>query len=273
MEMAGIPPPRMDWESSNLPDSLEKFKAHVQLIFKGPLKGKTEEYQIAYLLLWVGDKGREIHRTWKIPPEQLKKIDFYYTGFKNYVSHKLNPIFARYKFHNEVQGTDSFTAFLTHLRVSVKDCDYGTNADEMIRNRIVFGINSSKIRQKLINVGKVLTLHKTIQIAQKYEYSQEQLKTMSSSEVNYVKHKQSHKSGSSTPGRSAPQSTSGRSAPQSTSGHSAPNNSSGRSAPPTSSSSRSTQQRYKNKTGSCGNCGGQHQPGSCPAKGKSATSA
>ena len=204
----------------------------------------------------------------KFPPEQLKKIDFYYTGFKNYVSPKLNPIFARYKFHNEVQGTDSFTAFLTRLRISVKDCDYGTNADEMIRDRIVFGINSSKIRQKLIKVGKDLTLDKTIQIAQEYEYSQEQLKTMSSSEVNYVKHKQSRKSGSSTPGRSAPQSTSGPSAPQSTLGHSAPNNSSGRSAPPTSSSSCSTQQRDKNKTGSCGNCGGQHQPGSCPAKGK-----
>ena len=268
MEMAGIPPPRMDWESSNIPDSWEKFKAHVELIFKGPLKRKTEEDQIAYLLLWVGDKGREIHRTWKIPQEQLKKIDFYYTGFKNYVSPKLNPIFARYKFHNEVQRTDSFTAFLTRLHVSVKDCDYGTNADEMIRDRIVFGINSSKIRQKLINVGKDLTLDKTIQIAQEYEYSQEQLKTMSSSEVNYVKHKHSHKSGSSTSDRSAPQSTSGRSAPRGTSGHSAPNNSSGRSAPPTSSSSRSTQQRDKNKTGLCGNCGGQHQPGSCPAKGR-----
>ena len=63
----------------------------------------------------------------------------------------------------------------------------------MIRDRIVFGINSSKIRQKPINMGKDLTLDKTIQIAQEYEYSQEQLKTMSSSEVNYVKHKHSHK--------------------------------------------------------------------------------
>ena len=251
--MAGIPPPRMDWESTNLPDSWERFKAHVELIFKGPLKEKIEEDQIAYLLLWVGDKGREIHRTWTIPEDKLKKIDFYYNGFKNYVSPKLNPIFARYKFHNEVQGTDSFTAFLTRLRISVKDCDYDTKADEMIRDRIVFGTNSSKIRQKLINVGKDLKLDSTIQIAQEFEYSQEQMKTMSPAPaVSYVKpeHSHSHKySGSSTSGHSAPQKSSGRSAPHNASG-------------------RSTPQRDKYKTDSCGNCGGHHQPGSCPAKGK-----
>lgn len=55
MEMAGILPSNIDW------DSWDKFQAHVELIFKGPLKDKTEEDEIIYLLLWVGDKGREIH--------------------------------------------------------------------------------------------------------------------------------------------------------------------------------------------------------------------
>ena len=50
----------------------------------------------------------------------------------------------------------------------------------MIRDRIVFGINSSKIRKKLINVGAELTLEKAIQIAQLWEYSQSQLRAMGS---------------------------------------------------------------------------------------------
>ena len=62
MEMASISAPRMDWESSNLPDSWDKFQAHVEFDFKGPLKDKMEEEQVAYLLLWIGDKGREIYR-------------------------------------------------------------------------------------------------------------------------------------------------------------------------------------------------------------------
>ncbi|XP_062612393.1 uncharacterized protein LOC134274154 [Saccostrea cucullata] len=58
----------------------------------------------------------------------------------------------------------------------------------MIRDRIVFGKNSAKIREKLINEGDKLTLDKAIQIAQNHEYSQEQLKSMgtTSQEVHAV---------------------------------------------------------------------------------------
>ena len=34
---------------------------------------------------------------------------------------QVEPYFARFKFHNEVQGTDSFTSFFTRLHVSLKD--------------------------------------------------------------------------------------------------------------------------------------------------------
>ena len=45
----------------------------------------------------------------------------------------------------------------------------------MIRDRIVFGTNSRKIREKLINEGKELTLDKAIDIARTYEMSQSQM--------------------------------------------------------------------------------------------------
>ena len=51
-------------------------------------------------------------------------------------------------------------------------------ADEMIRDRIVFGTNSSHIRQKLIKVGAELTPEKAIQTAQSLEYAQLQLRTI-----------------------------------------------------------------------------------------------
>lgn len=48
----------------------------------------------------------------------------------------------------------------------------------MIRDRIVFGVASAKIRGKLINEGKDFTLDKAIEIDESFEYSQEQLKSM-----------------------------------------------------------------------------------------------
>ena len=57
-------------------------------------------------------------------------------------------------------------------------------SEEMIRDRIVFGIQSEKIREKLINVGEDLTLDKAIQLAQAYEYSQEHIKLMGQSSTH-----------------------------------------------------------------------------------------
>ena len=48
----------------------------------------------------------------------------------------------------------------------------------MIRDRIVFGTNSRKIREKLINEGKELTFDKATDIARTYKMSQSQMKSM-----------------------------------------------------------------------------------------------
>ena len=64
MDLSGIPTPKFDWESTNLPEQWRKFKSHIELIFDGPLKEKSEEVKVNYLLLWIGDKGRKIRETW-----------------------------------------------------------------------------------------------------------------------------------------------------------------------------------------------------------------
>ena len=162
---------------------------HTALMFSGPLKAKTEEEKVSYLLLWVGDKGRDIRHTWTdISTDDAKKLDTFYEHFKKHVRPTLNPIFARYQFNNEIQGSEAIDSFVTRLRLKSRDCDY-QDSDEMIRDRIVFGTNSPKIREKLINVGRDLTLQKAIQIGQNYEYAQEQIKQMTPNDVHMVKPK------------------------------------------------------------------------------------
>ena len=57
MDLAGITPPSFNWDDTNLPEQWQKFKRHVELVFSGPLKSKTEEEKVSYLLLRMGDKG------------------------------------------------------------------------------------------------------------------------------------------------------------------------------------------------------------------------
>ena len=128
MDLSGIPPPVMNWDASNLPEEWQKFKLHVELIFSGPLNSKTEEEQVSYLLLWIGQPGREIYKTWSdISADDAKKLETFYKRFKNHVQPKLNPIFARYRFNNEVQGSDSIDAFVTRLKNKAQDCSFKEN--------------------------------------------------------------------------------------------------------------------------------------------------
>ena len=149
--------------------------------------------KVTYLLLWVGDKGREVRNSWTDldadePPEDPKKLKTLYDRYKAHVQPKLNPIFARFKFNNEIQGSSTVEQFITRLRLLAVDCTFKDPGD-MIRDRIVFGTSSDKVREKLINEGEKLTLDKAIQIAQSYEYSQHQLKSMGSQldQVNSIR--------------------------------------------------------------------------------------
>ena len=92
---------------------------HTALMFSGPLKSKTEEEKVSYLLLWVGAKGRDIRHTWTdISAEDAKKLDTFYERFKKHVRPTLNPIFARYQFNNEIQGSEATDSFVTRLRLN-----------------------------------------------------------------------------------------------------------------------------------------------------------
>ena len=54
----------------------------------------------------------------------------------------------------------------------------------MVRDHIVFGVRSSKIREKLINEGSELTLQKCLDIARTYEISQEESKDMDNDQAS-----------------------------------------------------------------------------------------
>lgn len=232
----------MDWNSTNLPEAWKKFRQHVELIFNGPLKGKDEPILCSYLMLWVGDKGRDIFNTWNLSADDSKKLNKYYEHFQAYVQPKLNPVFARYKFNNQVQGDATFDQFVTQLKLLAVDCSY-TDPNEMIRDRIVFGVKSAKIREKLINEGENLTLEKAVQIGQNIEYSCEQLKTMNAaaSEVHAV----------ATGSRGTTRYSKGRNS------HSQRQNQGNRAST-----------RNPKKPSECPNCGRNHKDGTCPAKGK-----
>ncbi len=168
--------PVMNWDAQNLSEAWKKFKQHAGFI--GPLNGKTEQEKIAYLLIWVGEKGRDIYNTWELSSDDAKKLETYYNGYGTYVKPRTNTVFARYQFHHRIQEAgEPFDKFATDLKLFMKECEYD-KPDEMVRDRIVFGVQSRPIREKLLQKGSNLTLKTSIDIAHSHEASQQQLHTI-----------------------------------------------------------------------------------------------
>ena len=143
--------PCMDWQATYLEVAWKSFKSHVEFVFSGPLKGKSEEEKCSYFMIWTGEKGRNMFQTWNHDVIEKKLLDSYYTKFEAYVKPRSNEIYNRYKFQTKCQEEgETFEQFATHLQIRIKDYKY-PEQDKMVRDRIVIGIRNQMIREKLIS--------------------------------------------------------------------------------------------------------------------------
>ena len=89
----------------------------------------------------------------------------------------------RSRFHSRFrkQG-ETVATFVSELRSLAKFCNFGATLDNMLRDRIVCGINNGKIQQRLL-AEKTLTLAKTIELAQGMETAAKNAKELSQQEA------------------------------------------------------------------------------------------
>ena len=85
----------------------------------------------------------------------------------------------RSKFHSRVrkQG-ESVAAFVAELRSLAEFCNFGATLDDMLKDRILLGVNNHKIQQALLAEDK-LTLTKALKIAQSLEAAAKNAKILS----------------------------------------------------------------------------------------------
>ena len=94
-----------------------------------------------------------------------------------------NLIYERVKFNDMKQGSLSIHQFITDVQTQADNCDYGTMKDELIRDRIVVGVNDHKLREYLIDIED-LTLAKAIQKAKQYVTHHSSVLQMSTSSAS-----------------------------------------------------------------------------------------
>jgi len=129
------------------------------------LSKKDEPSQINTLIYSMGDRADDILHTFTLTEEEEKKYSVIVDKFEAHFVKKRNVIFERAKFNQRSQQPgESVEAFITSLHSLAEHCSYGELREEMIRDRIVVGLQNGRLAEKL-----QLTLEKAVNQARQSE--------------------------------------------------------------------------------------------------------
>ena len=177
-------PETLDFESADLSHVWRKWKDETSLYLDLATKKDDNETKVKLFLYLIGSKGREIYETMKFEtPDKDRTIEELLKLFDEYCDPKRNETVERHKFfmRNQEAG-ESFDKYLTELKILEKTCEFGTLSDSLIRDRIVCGINSSSLRERLLREPN-LTLKSCVDLCRASELSKERNKSLGNTEM------------------------------------------------------------------------------------------
>ena len=114
------------------------------------------------LIYTMGDKADDILRSFKLSEEDKNKYSVVKDKFEKHFVKCRNIIFERAKFNMRKQeGGESVDSFITNLYALAEHCGYNALHDEMIRDRLVVGLQDASLSEKL-QLDAELTLDKAV---------------------------------------------------------------------------------------------------------------
>ena len=180
--MEGIRPPgSINFDGNNVADAWEKF--YEQFEWYLCAIGLDEASDMRKISLFLNVAGAEAQRifgtfTFVEGTEDPKKYADVINKFTNFCMPKKNLVYERYVFNicvqKEGQNVDSY---VTELRHKAQTCDYGELKDSLIRDRIVVGINSTQLKEKMLQ-DKDLSLDSAISRCKSAEMTQRQMQVI-----------------------------------------------------------------------------------------------
>ena len=194
MASLGLPVPQsLEIHHNNAADKWSRFESAWRNYSAAiELSGKTEAVQVATFLTVIGEEARDVFATFawtEVGDEnRLAKV---ISNFKNYCQPRKNIPFERYMFNKRMQEPgESYDQYRTALRKLAENCNFQQiTTDEILRDRLVFGIKDTKVRERLLREAD-LTLAKADDLCRAAESMHMQIKAVNEETINAVQHQQ-----------------------------------------------------------------------------------
>ena len=179
----------------NAPENLRLFFLKFDFYVRAAYPNANEKTQIQIMLNLAGRDALERSKEFEFESAEVEaKLANWKAKFHELCQPIKNIIVLRHGFFSKHQKEgENFNSFVTSLRSKAKACEFGAMKDEMIRDRIVCGINDSKTRSLLFSEPN-LTLRRAIEICELQESAENAQKELQQeAAVCVVKQKQSNK--------------------------------------------------------------------------------
>lgn len=178
------PPSPLKLNSENMASEWKDFLQRYEWYSTATkLSAKTPEIQAAVFMSTIGEEAIPIFNSFQLPEEDKKKVEVLKRKFTEYFVPRENESFVRWNFFRFRQSeTETFDEFLTEAKTKIAGCNFEALADGLLRDKIVFGVRSDQVREKLL-AEENLTLAKAINICRVTEQATKQLKELKGDEL------------------------------------------------------------------------------------------
>ena len=131
----------------------------MEVLFKGPLHSATDSIKCHYVIYWSGDHGMDLIDKWqaegKIDDTNRYTLAAYWTRFEECIHPQTNQLIAVVELKRLFQGSMTLEDIHRKALCLGKQAGYkGACKERALRDTIVSGISSDKIRAKIIKEGQ-----------------------------------------------------------------------------------------------------------------------
>lgn len=174
-----LKPFEVDADVTTLAEKWKEWKTAVEYMIQA--RGITNATRKEAILLHSGGIGlQQIYLT--LPDPEEEEQDVYKKAIKKldkYFEPKGNEPFERHKFRKMKQeDTESISFYVSRLRRQANYCNF-TDKDTQIRDQLIEGCTSSRLRKQFLEKGNELNLNEALKLSSAFEAVQYQSSEMS----------------------------------------------------------------------------------------------
>lgn len=175
-------PPPLNLTDGNVSENFKRWKRLLQnFMLASGVSTLDEPRQTAIILQCAGTEAMDVYDQFefattadKTNPEKV------IAKFEEYCKPRETEVLQAFRFWN-CPYREPFDTFVTELRARADDCNFKTEKDRMVRDKIVFSVNSH-LQERLLRESN-LTLEKTIEICRAFEASDKNMKEITQASV------------------------------------------------------------------------------------------